>query len=198
MHFGRISIAAIAAITLTCSVAHAAIVSDHFDLSAPGSAFVGSPGAAFAATQTVSFDITFDTSQTYTNATSGITNFTHSFADDSGVGFSYDPINKYLTVGGLSDGVGDVLFGTNDFYLHITNFTTTQDFQQIGFTKANGDYYYTPAASAVTVTIGPVSTVSTVPLPGSLPMFGAALLGVASVGFARRRRKAATSLPAIA
>jgi hypothetical protein len=44
------------------------------------------------------------------------------------------------------------------------------------------------------VLLGPVSyTLSTIPLPSSAPMFGAALLGLAGFGYAARRKKAAAA-----
>ena len=183
------------------SAASAATVSDHFDITEAGSAFTSIPypatGPALTSPVTLSFDITFDPTISYADeTTTGISNFTSSLAIDSPVSFSYDAATHFLTVGGTSDGTGYVQQNTNDFYLHIENFTTTPDVQQVGFTTTAGYYYFIPATSPVVISpVPPTTPVSAVPLPASLPLLGGALVGLALFGV--KRRQAARSDAAI-
>ena len=113
---------------------------------------------------TGSFVITFDTTQTYTDSTSGIILDNLNLSLDSAISFSYNSIVGELIVGGIADSTEQIQYfpPTNDFWLHIYTFTTTPTFQQLGYTQtsvpgANGNLFYTdlPTSGSGTVTVWP-------------------------------------------
>lgn len=205
MKFHALALAAAAGLLMSAVTAEAA--TEHFTFSIPTSSFALIPGdpALAPGTVSLSFDLNFDPTQTYTDTTVGISNVQYSGVVDDPVGFNNNVGgNGTLVVGGVNfsnpvfDGVSTIPstpFHTNDFYIHITNIATNPTFQQFGFSTAtgndfgNGNYYYTPADPVgVTFGFGPVST-PTVPLPGALPLFGAALAAMAGLSVVNAKRK---------
>ena len=194
------TLAFVAAAGLLMSVVRAEAATEHFSFSIPTSSFAlitGDP-VLKPGTVSLSFDLNFNPTQMYGDTTSGISNIHYSGVVDDPVGFNNNVgKNDTLIVGGVDfnnlafDGAGtipDTPFQTNDFYIHITNIATTPTFQQFAFSTAAGHYYYTPA-DPVGVVFGssPIST-PTVPLPGTLPLFGAALAGLAGLGLMKAKR----------
>jgi PEP-CTERM motif len=139
-----------------------------------------------------SFKISFDPTLDYTDAT-GITDPSINITVDSAFVFTYSttgPNAHELVVGGANAGAAVVDFNTNDFYLHIINFTTSPEFQQLGYTTSAGGYYYNdPLGYGGTVigsgsaTVTPVT--SGVPEPSTWAML---LFGFGGLGFLGYRK----------
>jgi hypothetical protein len=182
--------------SLLAGHAHAALVTDSVSFSANTfqTAF-GDPAPVDPVTG--SFTIKFDPTQTYTNATSGITLKTLNIALGSALSFSYDPNHPAgtlpagtLIVGGSFDGPGMVQYQptTSDFWLFITGFTTTPAFYQLGYSQVaalDRSLFYTINGTG-SVTVTPVTTPG-VPEPATWAMM---ILGFGLLGGAIRRRKA--------
>jgi len=142
---------------------------------------------------TGSFTITFDPTLTYTDQTAGITLKTLNITLGSALSFSFSPTGtsaNELFVGGVQNGAGVISFlpQSDDFYLQITNFTSTPAFNQLGYTQTSittENYFFTPTPpdglSTVTVT-----RVFAVPEPASMAVLGFTLLGFGA--FRRRYR----------
>jgi hypothetical protein len=154
------------ALVCACGIATqtmAATVTDTVDFSATGFTALAGSGPLPTDPVTGSFTITFDPTQTYTDATAGITLNGLNIAVGSQIGFDYSPTGSManeLVVGGIQDGVCCLYISPtlyNDFYLHITNFTTTPTFQQLGYSTPSG-YWYTTGTAGSSVTVTPVST----------------------------------------
>lgn len=158
----------ISSLALVCvcgiaTVSSAATVTDSVSFSATG--FTTGVGSGPAPTDPVtgSFTITFDPTQTYTDTTAGITLNSLNIALGSQLGFYYSPTGpnaNELFVGGTQDGVCCVQISPtlyNDFYLHITNFSTDPTFQQLGYTTPSG-YWYTTGTAGSSTTVTPITT----------------------------------------
>jgi hypothetical protein len=114
---------------------------------------------------TGSFTISFDTANTYTDQTAGITLNSLNIALGSALSFSYNapgsglPLGT-LVVGGISDGAQQVQFApsTDDFWLFITNYATAPTFLQLGYSQtavSSANLFFTPdpgGTGSVTVT----------------------------------------------
>jgi MYXO-CTERM domain-containing protein len=143
-------------------------------------------------TVTGEFQITFDTTQTYTDSTLGISLENLNITLGSALGFDYSPTGPnagILYVGGLAGGGADsvYIFPTpvnDDFYLQIDNIATTPSFDQLGYTQvASGDYFYYDISGLNEGTVS-VTNVGT-PEPAPVALLGLGLLAVATL---RRRR----------
>jgi hypothetical protein len=134
----------IATASLLSGLAHAALVTDKVTFSA-NTLQSGFGDKVPVDPVTGSFTITFDPTQTYTDATSGIALNTLNITLGSPLSFSFDP-NKAagslpagtLIVGGSGDGAGMVQYSppTNDFWLFITGFAKAPAFDQLGYSQA--------------------------------------------------------------
>jgi hypothetical protein len=177
--------------------AQAAIETFDISFNAAGFFTANGPSPAPVDPVTGSFKITFDPNAAtpYVDSTSGITNASINIPVDSAFAFSYSttgPDAFELVVGGANAGAGVVNFFTNDFYLHILDFTTSPTFQQLGYTTSNGGYYYNnplgvggPVIGSGSATVTPVTPTSSVPEPSTWAMM---LLGFAGLGFAGYRK----------
>lgn len=102
-----------------------------------------------------------------------------SSSTDTGPSFGYGLGNVFLPKGYRS---GDLINSTSLFL--------NSSFATLGVTP--GTYEYKWSSDEIVLQIGPAS-VGTVPLPGSAPMFGAALLALGAVGYGVKRKKAAAA-----
>jgi PEP-CTERM motif len=149
---------------------------------------------------TGSFTISFDTTQTYTDETAGITLTPGSLniALGSTLSFSYNEPGSglpagTLVVGGISDGAQMVQFSpsTDDFWLFINDFAVTPTFDQVGYsqTAVSSANLFDTHSGGVTVT--PIT--SGVPEPSTWAMM---LAGFAGLGFLGYRKTVKTRLAA--
>jgi hypothetical protein len=77
---------------------------------------------------------------------------------------------------------------TNDFYLHINNFTTAPTFGQLGYSQTSvgpQSYYFTTTTDGDSVSVTPVIA-SGVPEPATWAMM---IVGSGFVGGAMRRKR---------
>jgi hypothetical protein len=91
------------------------------------------------------FTITFDPSKTYTNEYISISFSSLNIPVDSIIGFTYPFFGSAgLIVGGVQNGVDTITKGTNDFYLVIEDFLTTNPkFSLLTYiTSQSADYIY--------------------------------------------------------
>ena len=189
-----LSIALIGACAIATTQSPAATITDTVDFSATG--FTTGVGTGSAPTDPVtgSFTITFNPALTYTDpTTAGITLNSLNIALDSPIGFFYSPTGPNageLFVGGIENGVCCVQISPtlyNDFYLHITNFSTDPAFQQLGYTTPSG-YWYTTGTDGSSISVSPVSTAPEID-PGSAASGLTLLLGALMVLRGRRGSK---------
>ncbi|HEY2049374.1 MAG TPA: PEP-CTERM sorting domain-containing protein [Caulobacteraceae bacterium] len=197
--FSVLTVAAIAA--LFVSEASAATVHDlvTFSVTDFTSAF-GQPVPTDPVTG--SFTISFDSTMTYSDQTTGISLKNLNIPLDSAISFSYSPTGTSageLVVGGLNDGAAFLSLNPsqNDFYLYINNFVTSPSFQQLGYTETSSDasngfnaYFYSPQQSGGTFTITPLTSV---PEPAAWTLL---LAGLGGLGAALRSSRRRSGLPA--
>jgi hypothetical protein len=148
---------------------------------------------------TASFTLTFDPTVNYNDETSGITVNELNVPVDSTIGFSTGTDasgNLFVSIGGVYDGAGDVIFGTNDFVLQLRFDGGDLDTPSLplcsdpGFscgglptTYASG---YTSSAYPDSLFLGLVATVSPAPEPATWAMM---LTGFTGLGGALRLRR---------
>jgi len=130
--------------------------------------------------------VNFDNSTFIFDETTGITLDALNIALDSPIAFSYLPAADpqsidTLFIGGVENGVFDVLDGTTDFLLEVAGVTPNPAGPVPIFMQYSAGLGSTVFLST-TVTLGPPVLVAE---PGALALFGAALGGFAAL---RRRR----------
>jgi hypothetical protein len=133
-----------------------------------------------------SFDIVFDPFLDYSNQTGGINITSLNFLLGSVVAFSFladDSGGGLLQVGGIQNGATGVSLGSNDFVFTLPLFPSVSP----------AFFFYSQASwGAVTEANTVRATVTAVPIPAALPLFGSALAAMGMFRWWRRRRLAAT------
>jgi hypothetical protein len=141
----------------------------------------GGPVSPFAG----SFDITFDNSADIADTSVGLSNVSLPFVLSSGTAqFTYSTnyfgIPDVLFIGGSENGVIGINGSTNDFYLGIGDASSGTPI--LAFFVYHTTDVFPVIAEAGTFTFTP--SVTEVPAPAALALFGAGLLGL---GALRRR-----------
>lgn len=153
------------------------------------------------------YEVHFQTTSTIGSFNNGLTDV----PDDTTAAFSFDASFSTLSDITIANGVfTDANTDLSGFPEHAVNFSATN----VDLTASNEIDLINPDAAILDLTVftlaptvtgtysfgGPeseqasgsfVGTISFVPLPATAPMFGAALLGLAAVGFASRRKAVA-------
>jgi hypothetical protein len=184
-----------AALIALATSSNAAIVNDHvtFDATNFASAFGQTPPVLDVSG---SFDITFDDSIDHTDITAGITNGVINVAAGQ-FGFTYysstsSPPSGFfqdeLVVGGILNGAAIVIYNppTDDFWLHILNFPTAPEFQQVGYSQTslnNENLFFTGNLTDGSVTVTPIEGV---PETSTWVMM---LLGFSGLGLGYRKSR---------
>ncbi|HTX51745.1 MAG TPA: PEP-CTERM sorting domain-containing protein [Caulobacteraceae bacterium] len=195
------AISPLALSVLLAGAAHAALVTDDVTFSATDLTSVYGQSVPVDPV-TGEFQITFDPTQTYTDDTSDITLLSLNITLGSSLSFDYSPTGNangsadQLVVGGVEDGAAVIQDSpsTDDFYLHIDDFTTAPAFQQLGYTQTSvgsADYFYT-AGTTGSVDVTPVTSV---PEPAAWTLL---LLGVGMTGAWLRTARRVHPKPAVA
>ncbi len=151
---------------------------------------------------TGSFTITYDPALTYADTTSGIALNTLNISLGSSLSFNYSPSSQTvdgvtyaaheLVVGGISDGAGQILLPSNDFWLFVNTFPTSPTFNQVGYSTASSNtnaFFTLDGTGSVTVT----PEITPTPLPATLPLFAG---GLGVVGYLTRRKRRSQVLAA--
>ena len=165
----------LACLTLLSSSAKAATTTYNIVFSASGQV-----------TGSGSYTLTFDPTLTYSDTTIGLV--VNSYSDGYGApavtAFNYDPtVGGVLFLGGTNNGVNGMAWGTNDYILGITDFTTTAPSLNTFAVSTT-----TLPSSGLTDYTGTVSvTPAVTPEPSSFFLVATGLIGVLS---AARRRSA--------
>jgi hypothetical protein len=194
--------AGVVAAGLIASQANAAMIDEAVSITASNLSLVAGSGTPIDPVN-ISFDISLNTADSYSDNTLDISNFSSNLTLGSPLSFSYDdgqggfPTDE-LRVGGTAgtgagcgspDGSDCVQYdpSTNDFYLYITSFSTSPTFSQLGYsqTSISGDnYVVATGSSTVSLTVTPLTP--SVPEPASWTIFLTSLVGL---GFSYRQRR---------
>jgi hypothetical protein len=190
-------------LALTIGSANAATITDNVTFSAAG--FTGFPGGTPPEDPvTGAFNITFDPTQVYTDATAGITLTSLNITAGSAISFCYSAAAytcdgvafsaDELVVGGIANGTAKVQYSpaTDDYVLQISDFTSSPVFTEMVYAQVsagNNQFYTTPGVSIGSVT---VTAVTATPLPAALPLFATGVGALGLFGW-RRKRKNATA-----
>ncbi len=184
MRFRAFSVATILALGIFTLAAHADTVTYQISFStSPTTSF------PFLDPSSGSFTLVLDPTQTYENATAGLTVnslvFDPFISESASVpaGFDYDPSTGDLIIGGgYPDQIGTVSSGVPSWELQIDSFPTDPTFAELGASAPQaGDVAFYETG---TVNVSP--STSPVPEPSSLLLLGSGL--ISAVGVARRRR----------
>lgn len=174
---------AAAVTSLSADGAHAATITRTFDFKASNFWTSFGPMSPPADPLIGSVTVTFDTDQTVTNVTSGITLHSVNVALGSPIAFSFDQMTRRMSIGGLAGESRGVTAGTDDFALIIRNADLlTASYIAVLHTVQSDP----PAFSIFRSTTGEV-TASAVPEPTSWAL---AVVGFAALGTVLRRRAA--------
>jgi hypothetical protein len=148
-------------------------------------------------TVTGSFTVTYDPTQTIFGATS-ITLNNLSIDLGSPLVFDYNPSAQAITIGGSFPVAGpfaepgEVVAGSDDFDLQITNLTASSYFfAAFLYSQAGVPHVFTAGNLALTVTPGAVAST---PIPGTLPLLGTGLAALGLLGLRRMRRSGSSML----
>jgi hypothetical protein len=159
--------------------ANAAIISGTFNWNASG--FV----APFTDPLFGAFTIAFDNGTDIVDSQDGLSAATVNRAIGSSIGYTYFKNTDSLVVGGLANGANGVTALTDDFFVGVSNISTSPSFsssgQSVSVSGTGPD-----GTGTGTVTRGADPSTS-VPEPGTLALLG---LGLAGLGLARRKRAA--------
>jgi hypothetical protein len=112
----------LASIALGAGAGHAGVVTKTYDVTFNNFLDPYAGVTAPIAPVTASFTLTFDPTLSYSNDTTDITVNSLNVTSGSAIGFSTFTApndNLYLSIGGINDGAGDVIGGTNDFVLQL-------------------------------------------------------------------------------
>lgn len=168
----------LSAIVGTTSLAYADTVTDVVNIKT---------GAA-SAPLSLSYTLSFDPSQSYTNATQGIsllsasgipTSYANTFA--APLAFDYYSQTGTLIIGGALNGADLLKIGTDDYFLTVLNFERTPIF---GFLSA-GNSVTNGLLLDIGGSVNVSSAAAVTPEPSSFALLGTGLLGVA--GTLRKR-----------
>ena len=168
--------------------ASAAIITKDFNFTGVG--FHSLFGGGVPPTDPVigSVTITFDTNQSVSNRTTGITLNSLNLALGSAISFSYFAATNGLLIGGANLGTNTLSVGTDDFVIDVSQATTnTPMFNYLTYTLATQ-----PTKAYQTFTVSPtVAGAGGVPEPHSWVL---AIIGFGGIGAMLRRRGRATSV----
>jgi hypothetical protein len=165
----------LAATLLPPATAAAAPVNGTLDFMVSG--FQTSDPAAPQDTLAGQVQLSFDTSTSVTNSTTGIASIALNLVPTTALAFSYNASQDILTIGGAGGGAGSLATTGQDFVLTVQNL-----FGGNGPLIVFGSYFIEPDAF---ISFDQAGTARLVPEPASMLLLGAGLLGLAAV---RRRR----------
>jgi hypothetical protein len=187
---GIMVVAALALGSLAGHRAEAATITQDFSFAAAKfTAFNGSPVPKDHVAG--SFTLTYDNTQSYTNASSGLKFKTLNLNTTAPLVFSYDPTQQELTVGAAGR-ANQYVWGTNDFLLSLSVAGGQANGSLFGYSVAGiNDSFETYRILAHATTSSPaqarVAVFAATPLPGSMLMLMTVLATLTGLGWVRRR-----------